>query len=510
MDSLSGLSGSQAEGAYQGRPEFLETRLTAPCLLWSRSSMPLRTAPFALLTLAAFACGGGPDNTPTHRGESPLETGEPPMDSLTAQRLNRAHNSSLLRPLARAEASALAARLGDDLIVHTSTTDPSLVVSTASGDLLPPHCRPSASDPTPNFELAARCFLEAHTNLMLDADPSDRGEPVNLVLIANDPGGELAGGEQYLRFEQRHRGIVVEDRTIALAFTNRRLTTLAGRYAGTAGFIDPDGLDIETLMRVARARWGAAIESGGLIYDAASGRIELLVHHGISEYRLDADTGVFLRTESRGHAQFAVMKTAGSYVYPSSEYLGLSDVTQNWTMSANCAGWPPGVCDFAGTGSCFYMPVPNISQPDPHDKVHELNVTYAGYPETAVSVVRPCGSTNVFTTLPFSSLFNLEHYALSARRTVDDLSNVLNHSESFFWVYPRTPYSLRVNVNQTLGQPGLYTSHDQKINLRQDPSPYGNQEAIYFDTIAHEYGHYIHHSYGFYGSAHVDEASASG
>lgn len=386
------------------------------------------------------------------------------------------------------------------------------MLATATGDLLPASCQSLVAADPRDFEAAARCFIAANADLLLDADPAERGLGTELVLSANDPGGEVPGIEQFLRFEQQHLGVRVEHRSMAFVFREGRLTAVTGRYAGTASFVAPPE-DTGRVVSDARSRWGEQVEAHGLVYNPESGRPEMIIAHGLVEHRVDAVTGEVLRAGSLGAPQFSVTKTAGSYTYPSSSYLGLSETTANWSMSANCGGWPPGVCDVPGTGSCFYMPVPNIGLPDPPDKINELNVTYTAGSETAVSVLRSCGSGTVFTTYPFTTYFALEHYAVSARRAIDDLASVLNHSESFFWVYPREPFSLKLNVNEKLihdGYYGLYTPRfygatGSKINLQQDPSPEGHQHARIFDTIAHEYGHYVHDSYGYKGTAHVLE-----
>lgn len=427
--------------------------------------------------------------------------------------MNRSLSRSLLRSAAQLQLDALVAQLSDDAIVYTSTLGAGQVLATATGDLLPQKCRGLVLGDDPDFEAAARCFIDANSDLLLDADPAERGSAPDLVLIANAAGGEIPGTEQFLRFEQRHLGVRVEHRSMAFVFREGRLTAVTGRYAGTASFSSAPA-DTTSLLEGARSRWGAQVEEHGLVYNPNSRRPELITSDGLTEHRIDAIDGEVLRTGPLGAPQFSVTKTAGSYTYPTASYLGQSETQANWSMTANCTPVPPGVCDVGGTGSCWYMPVPNIGLPDPPDKINELNVTYVTGNETAISVLRSCGSATVFTTYPFSSYYTLEHYALSARRAVDDLEAILNHSESFFWVYPRTPFSLKLNVNEKLiipnGDLGLYTpkvygAAGSKINLQQDPSPYGYQHARIYDTITHEYGHYVHDSYDYEGTPHVLE-----
>lgn len=463
------------------------------------------------LMFAAMGAMVGCELRPTELTDSRssgIESGSLATESIAlddARAMNRAFARSLFRSNARAQLDSLASRLPEDLIVYTSTRGASQVLATATGDLLPASCRGLVDDGSPDFESAARCFIRANDDLLLDAEPDQRGSTTDLILVENAPGGEVPGTEQFLRFRQQHLGIRVEHRSLAFVFRDGRLTAATGRYAGTAGFSPPPS-DTSELLSEARDRWGTQVEDDGIVYNPVSGRAEVVIADGLVEHRVDAGNGEVLSSGARGAAQHSVVKQAIAYTYPSTSYLGTSQTTENLWLNMNCANSPPGTCDVVGTGLCLYQPVQAVVPIA--DKFHQVNVTYSGLPETLVSVSRSCGSSSVFLGSPFATQDKLEHYAVSARRAVDALAGELNHSESFFWVYPRTLYSLKLNVNQDLAKDGLYTPFDKKINLRQDPSPAGAQYARYLDVIAHEYGHYVHDSYGYEGTGHVREGWA--
>ncbi len=402
------------------------------------------------------------------------------------------------------ELDALSARVAPDLIFYAAEDGPSQVVGTARGDLLPAICRPALHDTSIDYEQAARCFVGASLSLLRTESGEQAVEGPQLAIVANEPGGIDDPPEQYLRFEQHHRGFPVEGHALAFVFVGGRLVTVTGRFTETASFALP-AIDEQALTNAAEALFGPDTQLGGFTWNASSAELEVIFHDGLEEHRLSAQDGSFRSTRLRGHA-LEVNKTINIYQYPASVYLGTSGTTSPVSSKVTCTG-NPGTCDVAGSGTCRYWPRQAVYDAD---RVTVVNVTYSGGSETTVFEDDPCGSSTVFNQWPWNSAYTQEHYAASARRNLDEAADILNHSESFFWVYPRTPMSLKLNVNAILtpGLLGLYTSFDNKINLRQDPSPYGYSAARNLDVITHEFGHYAHHTYGFNGKAQVSEGWA--
>ncbi len=482
---------------------------------------PLRKSPghvplqlLLLLCLSAQGLNCGPDASEHSTRGSAL--------SSEADRINQARAANLagtrarLKPVAQAEFDRILARLPDDLLVWSSTTSPSQVLGTGGGDLLPSTCSSFVSSSPPDYEGAARCFIAANPSLMLDGPEVERGTAPELVLLSNEPGGLPSPPEQYLRFEQRHRGFLVEKRSMAFAFVDRRLVTSAGRYAGTHRFQDAV-VDERALEERVHLLFGPAVEPGEFVYNPDSGQLELIVREGFEEHRVNAVTGAHASTTPAGNG-LEVTKNVGVYQYYTGGYLGTSNSTTLIPSPVTCVNGAPGTCDVGGSGICRYYP----RQTAVADRVSQVNVTYeppVTVPptpplETTVFEDDPCGNANVFVQSPWTSQYYLQHYAASARRNLDEVADVMLHSESFFWVYPRTPYTtLKLNINATNQfeaewGAGLYTTHDQKINLAQDPSPGGTPFARNLDAIAHEYGHYWHHTYGSAGEEHLEEGWA--
>lgn len=418
--------------------------------------------------------GCSTEDADLHTRASALE-----IDDAASAARSRAANFEAMRgrmkPAAQIELGELSARIPEDLIVYSSTTSASQALGTGGGDLLPLTCRGSVISTPPDYEAAAHCFFAAYPSLMLDGPDSERGSDPELVVVRNEVGDRNDATEQYLQLDQSHRGYPVEARSIVLVFIDRRLVTVSGRYAGTARF-DAPSVDLARLETQARAVSEHAVTTLGLRYNPASGELEFAFHDGRLEHRLNAADGDLRATKPISHA-LEVNKNINVYQFPSSVYLGTSNTTSLVSSAVSCSNGSPGTCDIGGSGTCRYSP----RQSGIADRVNSLHVTYNTTPpnETPIYEDDPCGSTSVFTQSPWTSQYYLEHYAASARRNLDEVADIMQHSESFFWVYPRTPFSvLRLNINAWTGftygglyTPNVYGAAGTKINLKQQPMP---------------------------------------
>lgn len=475
-----------------------------------------QSSALALLVVLASACdselnspGASPDGI--RRVVQPLEDEDPPRassnDVAAARQANLEEQRRGLKPSAAAAFDVLRARLPGDLIAYSSSTGPSQVLATAEGDLLPESCRAHVAGASPDFEAAVRCFLNAESSLMMHSDDADRGTAPEVVFTANAPGLLPGPPEQYLRVAQSHRGHPVDERSMAFVFTGSRLRSATGRYAGTARF-DAPVVNESFLDEEVRRNFGEEATVEGLVYNPDSGELELRVFEGENEHRLNAADGASRSSRSRV-SPLQVTKTVNVYQFPSSVYIGVGQATAPSASLVTCQGVGGGVCDVPGSGNCNYFPRQAIANAD---RAIEVETVSAGGTVTQSVEQDPCGSTTVFNQSPWTSQTDLRHYAASARRVLDEAADVLQHSESFFWAYPRTPLDFRLRVSaQPSSAAGSYNSSSPRtLTLYQDPiASGGRQWSRDFATNAHEFGHYVHHTYGYSGQSHIKEAWAA-
>lgn len=343
---------------------------------------------------------------------------------------------------------------------------------------------------------------------MLDSADADRGTAPEISVTHNTPGLLPGPPEQYLRIEQTHRGYLVDERSMAFVFINGRLASASGRFAGTARFQAPR-VDRAFLEAEVDRRFGDGAQTEGLIYNPNSGELELRVIDGEREHRLNALDGAWRSSRSRGHA-LEVTKNVNVYQFPSTVYLGVAQSTGLIPSAVSCGNGAPGTCDVSGTGTCRYSPRQDVYNTDRVIGVDTINS--AGTITSNIYEDDPCGSTAVFNQSPWTSQYDLRHYAASARRILDEAADVLNHSESFFWAYPRTPshFRLRVSAQPTTNGGDYFNGSPKVLRLYQDPSPNGRNNARALSTIAHEFGHYVHDTTSqLQGQSHVVEAWAA-
>lgn len=401
----------------------------------------------------------------------------------------------------------LRARLPGDLIAYSSSVGPSPLLATAEGDLLPDRCRVHAGGANPDFEAAIRCFLEMESTLMLHTHDADRGTAPELVFTENARGFHPGPPEQYLRTEQVHRGYRVDERSMAFVFSDHRLVSATGRFAGTSAFQVP-AVDESFLEAEVHRQFGEEARVVEFIYNPDSGELELRVFVGDDEHRLNAADGTRRSSRSRVHS-LEVTKGVAVYQFPSSVYLGVGQSYSVVSSPVTCQGVGGGVCDVPGSGSCNYFPRQAVANAD---RAIGVETVSAGGTVTQCVEQDPCGSTSVFNQWPWTSQYDLRHYAASARRVLDEAADVLQHSESFFWAYPRTPLDYRLRVSaQPSDAAGSYSpASPRTLTLYQDPDFYGRENARDLSTVAHEFGHYVHHTIsGLYGQGHVKEAWAA-
>lgn len=463
-------------------------------------------------TLVLFAACDGPpppSNDQIRQVERALseEIPEPSSDAVEeARESNLDDMRTALKPSAATAFDELRARLPGDLIVYSSSTSPSQVLATATGDLLPPVCRPILATATPDFEEAVRCFLREQPSLMSHSADADQGPAPEILVTQNAPGLLPGPPEQYLRVEQMHRGHPVDERSMAFVFIDGRLASASGRFVGTAGFQAPL-VDEAFLENEVRRQFGDQARTEGLVFNPESGELELRVFDGELEHRLNAEDGALRSSRSRLRA-VPVSKNINAYTFPPGTYLGVSSTTELMYLPMTCTGLS-GWCDGVGSGTCKYHPNAQVYNAD---RVVGVQLEdWLGQVTTAYED-DPCGSSSVFNQWPWSNTYQLEHYAGSARRAFDQAADVLQNSESFFWAYPRTPDEFKLRVSEVASTNGGDYGYDngKVIRLFQDPWPTGRANARSLSTIAHEFGHYVHDTINqMQGQQHVEEAWAA-
>lgn len=451
-----------------------------------------------------------PPPPPESRSAQALSREEPARLAEAEVELRQLEVLDLLPPVAQVEAQSLRDRLGGDLVVYSSTISPSQVLSTRERNLLPPSCRSLVESAPPDYEAAARCFTREHHNLLRHRSSSEGSSEPTLRLLRSRPGGGQVGDEQFLRFEQEHLGTGVRGRSIKFAFLDRRLVVVAGRYEETANFV-PITYASEELEAVARSTVGPGLVSKGYEYDPDTGRPYLrLIDSSEREHRFDAVEGTYLGARDTS-LRVEVPQAYHAYRHLAPTYLGLGSSPIAHAGIARCEKEFPfqsGSCLVAGSGYCRYWPKREGFYPD---RASAVFTTPLGGSMTEVSGVAICGTPDVLATVPFTSTSDLRHYAVSARRNLDDLADMIAHSESFFWAYPRDSmdFSLDINANSQSENPGgVYFSGPRRLRLYQDPWVGGRENARTLSSLGHEFGHFVHHTYGLDGDAGVKEGWA--
>jgi hypothetical protein len=125
---------------------------------------------------------------------------------------------------------------------------------------------------------------------MLHGADADRGTAPEISITQNAPGLLPGPPEQYLRVEQTHRGHLVDERSMAFVFIDRRLASASGRFAGTARFQAPRVNEAFLEGEVDR-QFGDEARTEGLVYNPSSGELELRVLDGEEEHRLNVADG---------------------------------------------------------------------------------------------------------------------------------------------------------------------------------------------------------------------------
>lgn len=382
----------------------------------------------------------------------------------------------------RALASLLAQRNPDDfrIALHADGR----VRSLYGLALLSDACISEASRSEEWYSGASQCFIRENRYLLTGGQAA--GEQ-KLAAITSVSAGQF-DGETIVAMQQFAGGRRVLNADMKLYFVGRQLISFDGQLNEPSDTWNP-----------AQSRTGAT--EGDVVeqyFDPVSERSVDVVRHGYNGVLVDAATGEDLGTKVLGYpsAPVEVPSSLNAFSYP-------ENVGSAFAPSAS-------VSSVSETITCQDATGNGCTTPNGHTCSYCLQrlTTSGGVPimevnDTSSANVPICQSGTCGTS-PWTSVSppTVAGYAATAFHFMNSLAA----QKSWWGSYlpsPTSSFTFFANVEDGLpavncgGFEGIYTSADHKLCLNEKPT--GMNGATNGFVMAHEYGHYVHDTYGFAG-----------
>ncbi|MCC7383889.1 MAG: hypothetical protein IT384_18750 [Deltaproteobacteria bacterium] len=361
-------------------------------------------------------------------------------------------------------------------------------------------------------EESARCFIVSNASLLLGEDaPFD---PSTLVLEGAWEG--QFSGEHRAALYQRHGGVRIVPGDVKLYYAEGRLMSFHGEVHDIRQLPSRPAFDAGARLV------SLGVEEQGEVFDRGAyfdiGRNAFL-------HRIDVTSGpnagsTVVVDEASGEVvdrispvdSVEVVAGLHAFNYP----LGASvdpplceDESTGTTLwpalpptpivpePIKCSAYPGGIC-LGTSGSCLY----SLVKQEPYGSDYPIAYNNENGPGgglgTLVQRTQACGG-NPVSPSPWANIETpiYEFYATAAYAAVKYLADIKQHWSSYYPAHTGTPLPVvvqRAAIPGNSGTEGAYNYANTRLHLREDrdsnPQFFGAENL---HTIAHEYGHYIHH-----------------
>jgi hypothetical protein len=365
---------------------------------------------------------------------------------------------------------------------------------------------------TESYAETVRCFLrDNHAVYLEDAEGLDFS-----FLAARRSGPGPEPGEVMVELQQVHGGVDVKQGDLKAFFIDGELVSVSGSPLDPRGFPSPGLAREAALLAQGRALVAGPIRKRELYFDAEARRFVLVAEDADRapgqrrEHLIDAETGALIATRPAGHRSGETVEDYWTRDYPDGV----------WWWPGGWGSWSqrtaPAYCsDVGGTGNCATGA--GICRFFPHREPGR-----GDYVTAASAVSRNALGQDVRTRVfsdtlcandPFDSWSwpDYNFFVTNASYYLNDLADVKNHNFSFFSGYAHTKYPIHLlMVDHNVGGAGVYYPGSHELAFEQSRWPNNNlpNGAELLGTVAHEYGHYIHETYGLRGTQDLIEGWA--
>lgn len=379
------------------------------------------------------------------------------------------------------------------------------------------------------FSDAVACFLQQNHELFMD---SGAGLDFTFLLLTQ-VGDGAEPGEKLVTIEQRHQGLLVKPAGLKMFFQDGHLTHVAGRVYDPRRFAPKPYWDARIVEAQQRARLGQPVKHFEDYYDADTNRFVSTVLDTTTippaYHDVDPVSGTLLASRPAAdgfnfgiqpigmsthdyqdlfHLDPAKVDYRGTQQGQANTFLLYSPVASSPVpVTLSCLHNSSGVC----TSACFF----DFTFPGIYPGFADFDLPSNVYTADAMNndvVVQAFSQncSNPFWTDTSFSFPNLRFEAVNDFNSLYRLAQMKNNPFSYLnqgtYSQPHT-LKLKVQTVDTGGGGGIYTAFDSRISMEFRSSPY-NDSAAQLLTVAHEYGHHIHHGYGYFGTSALREGWA--